>query len=90
MFRVHVAGDEFGALAHDFRQNGLAISVNGCHLNQLNDARPRVIKVVRFSPSRLEFKRPLADQLTLQRPPLLIRQIGESDLQHDSPLTAYQ
>jgi hypothetical protein len=51
MFCVHVAGDELDALTHDFRQNGLAISVDGCHLNQLNDASPRVPYVARFSPS---------------------------------------
>jgi hypothetical protein len=34
--------------------------------------------------------RPLANQLTLQRPPLLIGQVGDSDLQHYSPLTACQ
>src|SRR2546427_11254447 len=88
MFCVHVAGDELDALAHDFRQNGFAISVNGCHLDQLNDAPPRVPYVARFSPSRLELRRPLADQLTLQRPPLLIGQIGYCDLQHYSPSTA--
>jgi hypothetical protein len=88
MFCVHVAGDELGTLTHDFRQNGFASSVNGCHLDQFNDASPRVPCVARFSPSRLEFNRPLADQLTLQRPPLLIGQIGYSDPQHYSPLTA--
>ncbi len=30
MFCVPIAGDELGALTHDFRQNGFAISVNGC------------------------------------------------------------
>jgi hypothetical protein len=90
MFCVHVAGDELGALTHDFRQSGFAISVDGCHLDQLNDVFPRVPCVARFSPSRQELNRPLADQLTLQRPPLLIGQIGYSDLQHYSPLTAYQ
>ena len=88
MFCVHVAGDELGALTHDFRQNGFAISVNGCHLDQFNDASPRVPCVVRLSPSRFELGCPLADQLTLQRPPLLIRQIGYSDLQHYFPLIA--
>jgi hypothetical protein len=41
-----------------------------------------------FLPGRLEFIRPLAGQLTLQRPPLLVGQIGDSDLQHYSPSTA--
>jgi hypothetical protein len=90
MFGVHVAGDEVGALTHDFRQNGFAISVNGCHLDQFNDASARVPCVARFYPRRLELNRPLPDQLTLQRPPLLIGQIGYSDLQHDSPFTACQ
>src|SRR5437899_284415 len=90
MLCVYVAGDELGALTHDFRQNGFAISVNRCHLHQLNDASPRLPGVARFSPSRLELNRPLADQLTLQRPPLLIGQIGSSDLQHYSPLPACQ
>src|SRR2546427_11344372 len=88
MFCVHVAGDELDALTHDFRQNGFAISVNGCHLDQLNDAPARVPYVARFSPSRLELSRPLAYQLTLQRPRLLIGQIGYRDLQHYSPSTA--
>jgi hypothetical protein len=66
MLGVHISGDELGTLAHDVRQNFFAISVNRCHLNQLNDASPRVPYVVRFSPSRLELSRPLADQLTLQ------------------------
>jgi hypothetical protein len=66
MLGVHVARDELGTLAHDFRQNFFANSVNRCHVNQLNDASPRVPYVVRFSPSRLELSRPLADQLTLQ------------------------
>jgi hypothetical protein len=65
MFCVHVAGDELDALTHDFRQNGFAISVNGYHLDQLNDAPPRVPCVARFFPTRLELRRPLADQLTL-------------------------
>jgi hypothetical protein len=89
MFCVHVAGDELDALTHDFRQNGFAISVNRCHLDQLNDAPPRVRHVARFSPTRLEFRRPLADQLTLQRPPLLIGRMGYSDLQHYSPSTDF-
>ena len=67
MFRVHVAGVELDALTHDFRQNGFAISVNGCHVNQLNDALPRVPYVPRFSPTRLELLCPLAHQMTLQR-----------------------
>jgi hypothetical protein len=90
MLCEHVAGDELGTLAHHFRQNLLAISVNRCDFNQLNDASPLVPYVVRFSPSRLEFSCPLANQLTLQRPPLLIGQIGYSDLEHGSLLTACQ
>jgi hypothetical protein len=88
MLGVHISGDELGSLTHDFRQNFFAISVNRCHLDQVNDASPRVSWVVRFSPSRHELSRPLVDQLTLQRPPLLIGQIGYGDLQHDSPVTA--
>jgi hypothetical protein len=65
MLCVHVAGDELGTLTHDFRQNGFAISVNGSHFDQFNDAFPRVPCVARFSPSRLELSRPLADQLAL-------------------------
>jgi hypothetical protein len=42
MLCVHVAEDEFGTLTHDFRQDGFAISVNRCHLNQINDASPHV------------------------------------------------
>jgi len=81
MFCVHVAGDELDALAHDFRPNGFAISVNGGHLDQFNDAPPPVPCRAHFSPSRLELIRPLAGRLTRQRPPLLIGQIGYSDLQ---------
>jgi hypothetical protein len=90
MLCVHVAGYELGTLAHDFRQNFFAISINRCHLDQVNDASPRVPSVARFSPGRQELNRPLADQLTLQRPPLLVGQIGYRDLQHYSPLTACQ
>jgi hypothetical protein len=88
MFCVHVACDELGTLTHDFRENGFAISVNGRYFGQFNDASSRIPFMARFSPSRLELIRPLADQLTLQRPPLLIGQIGYSDLQHYPPLTA--
>jgi hypothetical protein len=88
MLCVHVAGDEPDTLTHDFRQNGFAISIDRCHLDQINDASPCVLCVVRFSPSQPEFIRPLPDQLTLQRPSLFIGQIGYRDLQHDSPLTA--
>jgi hypothetical protein len=88
MLCVHVSGDELSTLAHDLRQNGFAVSVNRCHLDQVNDASPRVPWVMRFSPSRLKLSRPLADQLTLQRPPLLTGQIGYSDPEHCSPLTA--
>jgi hypothetical protein len=77
MLCVNVAGDELDALTHEFRQNGFSTSVNGCHLDQFNDAPPRVACVARFSPSRLKLSRPLADQLTLQRPPLLIRKVGQ-------------
>jgi|SRR4051794_15612517 hypothetical protein len=88
MLCVHIAGDELGTLAHDFRQNGFAISVNRCHLNEINNAPPRTHDVMRFSPSRLKLSRPLANQLTLQRPPLLVSRIGYRDLEHDSLLAA--
>ena len=84
---IRVAGDELGALTHDFRQNRFPISVDRCHLDQINQASPRVSCVVRFSPSRPEFIRPLPDQLTLQRPPLFIEQVCYRDLRHDSTLT---
>jgi hypothetical protein len=90
MLCVHVTGDELDALAHEFSQNGFSTPVNGCHLDQLNEAPPRVAYVARLSPSRLELSHPLADQLTLQRPPLLIRQVGHSDFQHDYSWTACQ
>jgi hypothetical protein len=51
------------APAHDFRQNGFAISVNGCHLDQSNDASARVPNAARFYPPQLELNRPPADQL---------------------------
>jgi hypothetical protein len=90
MLCVHVAGDELGTLTHDFRQYGFTISVNRCHLNQVNNAFPRIPCVVRFAPSRPKLSSPLADQLTLQRPPLLTGQIGYSDPEHCSPLPASQ
>src|SRR5258707_7782812 len=43
---------------------------------------------MRFSPGRLKLSGPLAGQLTLQRPPLLVSQIGYRDLEHDSLLAA--
>jgi hypothetical protein len=61
MFCVHVSSDELDALTHHFRQNGFAISVNGCHLDQLNDAPPRVPRVARFHPTQLELRRPGTD-----------------------------
>jgi hypothetical protein len=87
---IHVTGDELGTLAHEFRQNLFSIPVDRCHLNQLDDASPCVAYVVRFAPRRLQLSRPLTDQLTLQRPPLLIGQIRYSDPEHDSLLTACQ
>jgi hypothetical protein len=90
MLCVHVAGDELGTLTHDFRQNFFAISVNRCHVNQVNEASPRVLYVVGFAPGRLELSRPLADQLTLQQPPLLRGRLGYSDPEHCSPSTASQ
>jgi hypothetical protein len=90
MFCIHVAGDELGTLTHDFRQNGFTIVVDGCHVNHFDNASSHIACLARFSPSRLELSRPLADQQTLQGPPLLIGQIGNSDLQHSSPLTAYR
>jgi hypothetical protein len=90
MFCIHVAGDELGTLTHDFRQNGFTIVVDGCHLDHFDNASSRIACLARFSPSRLELSRPLADQQTLQAPPLLIGQIGNRDLQHRSPLTAYR
>jgi hypothetical protein len=82
MFCVHVAGCELGTLTHDFRQGGFTIAVNRYDFDQLNDESPFVSCAVRFSPSRPELIRPLADQLTLQGPPLPARKIGDSDLQH--------
>jgi hypothetical protein len=88
MFGVHVAGDELDALTHDFRQNRFAISVNRYNPDQLHDAFPHVPNVARFSPGQLELRRPLTDQITLQRPPLFIGQVGHSDPQHHAPSTA--
>jgi hypothetical protein len=82
MLCVHVAGDELSTLTHDFCQNRFALSVNRCHLGQLNDASPRVPRVTLFSPGRLELSGPLSDQLALQRPILLVVRIGDSDFQH--------
>jgi hypothetical protein len=75
-------------VTHDFCQNGFARLVNECHVDQLDDAPAGVAFVALFSPSQPQLSRPLTDQLTLQRPPLLIRQIGYIDLQHHSPSTS--
>src|SRR5260370_3834226 len=90
MFYVHVPGYELGSVTQDFRQNGFAVAVNGRHFDQLNDAPPRVPCVARFSPARLELRRPLAHQPALQRPPLLIGQVGNGDLQQLLSLDAGQ
>jgi hypothetical protein len=82
MLCVYVAGDELGTLIHDLRQNSLSVSVNRCHIDQLNNAFSRVPCVTLFSPSRLELSRPLADQLPLQRPSLLIGRISYSYPEH--------
>src|SRR5712675_1014173 len=75
MFCIHVAGDEFGTLTHDFRQNGFTVVVDGCHLNHFDNASPHIARLALCSPSRLELSRPLAGQQTLQGPPLLTGQI---------------
>jgi hypothetical protein len=48
---VHVAGDNLRSVAHDFRQNVFASSVNECDVDQLNDASAGVPAAVRFCPS---------------------------------------
>jgi hypothetical protein len=90
MLCIHVAGDEVGSIAHDFRQNRFAIPVNRCHLDQINNASPHILCMMRFFPSRFELIRPLPNQLTLQGPPLFSGQVGYGYLQHHSPLTACQ
>jgi hypothetical protein len=85
MFCVHVASYELRTLTQDFRQDGFTVAVNRYDFRQLNDESQFVSCAVRFSPSRPELIRPLADQLTLQGPPLPVRQFGDSDLQHQSP-----
>jgi hypothetical protein len=82
MFCVHVGSNELGTLTHHFRQNGFALQVDRYHLNHFNDVSPQVACEMRFSPSRLKLIRPLADQLTLQGPPLPVGQIGYSDFHH--------
>jgi hypothetical protein len=82
MFCVHVGSNKLSTLTHHFRQNGFALPVNRYHLNHFNDVPPRVACEMRFSPSRLQLIRPLADQLTLQGPPLPVGQIGYSDFEH--------
>jgi hypothetical protein len=90
MLCVYVAGDELGSGAHDIRQNRFAISVNRCHLDQIDDASPHILCMMPFFPSRFELIRPLPNQLTLQGPPLFSGQVGYGYLQHHSPLTACQ
>src|SRR5258708_3040452 len=77
MFCIHVAGDELGTLTHDFRQNGLPIVVDGCHLDHFDNASSRIPPLAPFSPSRLELIRPLADHTT--RRPLLLTEPPTSE-----------
>src|SRR6266567_5136411 len=84
MFCVYVAGDELAPVTHNFRQSFFAIAVDRCHLDQFDDALAGIPRYVSFSPGRPEFSGPLADQLTLQRPPLLFRRVRHSDPQHCS------
>src|SRR6266567_5558162 len=84
MFCVYVAGDELAPVTHNFRQSFFAIAVDRCHLDQFDDALAGIPHYVSVSPGRPEFSCPLADQLTLQRPPLLSRRVRHSDPQHYS------
>jgi hypothetical protein len=69
---------------HDFSKNFFAISMNRCHLHQVKNRSSLVRYEASFPPGRPEFRRPLADQVTLQRPPQRIGQIGDGDLEHGS------
>src|SRR6266850_6340956 len=84
MFCVYVAGDELATVTHNFRQSFFAITVDRCHLGQFNDALVGFPRDLSFSPGRPELSCPLADQLTLQRPPLPFRRVRHSDPQHCS------
>src|SRR2546430_14951816 len=84
MFWVYVAGDELSPVTHNFRQSFFAITVDRCHLGQFNDALAGFPRYSSFSPGRPELSCPLADQLTLQRPPLPLRRARHSDPQHCS------
>ncbi len=50
MFCVHIAGDDLGAVSHDFGQNGFAALVNECHVNEVYDASAPVAFAVLLSP----------------------------------------
>src|SRR5205085_5654013 len=84
MFCVYVAGDELAPVTHNFRQNFFAITADRCHLGQFDEALAGIPRYLSFSPGRPEFSGPLADQLTLQRPPLLFRRVRHGDPQHNS------
>src|SRR5260370_41608082 len=84
MFCVYVAGDELAPVTHNFRQSFFAITVDRCHLGQFNDALAGFPRYLSFSPGRPELSCQLADQLTLQRPPLPFRRARHSDPQHCS------
>jgi len=83
---VHVAGDEVDALTHEFRQNCFAISIDGCHFDKVHDALPQIPSLARLCPGRNQLIRPLAGQMTLERPPLLVGQFDHSDLEQYVPL----
>src|SRR5258708_27787178 len=84
MFCVYIAGDELAPATHNFRQSFFAITVDRCHLGQFNDALAGFPRYLSFSPCRPELSCPLADQLTLQRPPLTFRTVRHTDPQHSS------
>ncbi|HTF66108.1 MAG TPA: hypothetical protein VK638_25820 [Edaphobacter sp.] len=50
MLCVYVIGDEIGSLAHDLRKNHLAVSINECHVTQLDNAFTPVRTAMPFTP----------------------------------------
>jgi hypothetical protein len=82
LFRIYAACNELWILTHDFLQNGFAILINERHVVQVNDALARITLVACISPGQPELSRPRPDQATLEKPSLLVGQIGDSDPQH--------
>lgn len=65
MLRIHIAGNELGALTHHFRQNRFAAPTDERDVAKLNHTPRSVPVAANFIPCPPQFSRPLADQLAL-------------------------